>query len=87
MRWQEDRTLLIPGHGFVADYADLAEYRNVVTIVRDRVKDMVDRGLTLAQVKAANPTRGFSTRYGANSGDWTTAMFVEAVYAGLSAKR
>jgi len=87
LRWQEDRTLVIPGHGFVADYADLAEYRNVVTIVRDRIKEMVDRGLTLAQVKAANPTRGFAKRYGADSGDWTTAMFVDAVYAGLTTKR
>ncbi|HEV8397352.1 MAG TPA: hypothetical protein VGQ37_23875, partial [Vicinamibacterales bacterium] len=78
---------VIPGHGFVADYADLAEYRNVVTIVRDRIKDMVNRGLTLAQVQAANPTRGFAKRYGADSGAWTTAMFVEAVYAGLTTKR
>ena len=87
LRWQEDRTLVVPGHGFVADYADLAEYRNVVTIVRDRIKDMVDRGQTLAQVKAANPTLGFAKRYGADSGAWTTQMFVEAVYTSLTAKR
>ena len=55
-----------------ADYADLVEYRNVVTIVRDRIKDLIDRGMTLAQVKAANPTKGFAKRYGADSGSWTT---------------
>jgi cyclase len=87
LRWQEDRTLVVPGHGFVADYADLAEYRNVVTIVRDRIKDMVDRGMTLAQVEAANPTQGFARRYGAESGNWTTQMFVEAVYTSLTTKR
>jgi len=87
LRWQEDRTYIIPGHGFVADYADLAEYRNVVTIVRDRIQDMVGRGMTLAQVTAADPAKGFKVRYGAESGPWTTQMFLEAVYASLTARR
>jgi glyoxylase-like metal-dependent hydrolase (beta-lactamase superfamily II) len=83
LRWREERTFVIPGHGFVADYGDLVEYRNVVTIVRDRVQDLVGRGMTLEQVKAADPAKGFRKRYGSDSGDWTTEMFVEAVYRGL----
>lgn len=83
LRWREERTYVIPGHGFVADYGDVVEYRNVVTIVRDRVQDMVGRGMTLEQVKAADPTKGFRRRYGAETGAWTTDMFVEAVYRGL----
>ncbi len=62
------------------DKLDLLEYRDAVTIVRDRVQDLIDEGKTLAQVKAARPTADYDTRYGANSGPWTTEMFVEAVY-------
>jgi glyoxylase-like metal-dependent hydrolase (beta-lactamase superfamily II) len=77
------RTLLVPGHGRVSDYGELVEYRDMVTVIRDIIKDMVDRGMTLDQVKAANPTQGYRRRYGADSGAWTTDMFVEAIYNGL----
>jgi glyoxylase-like metal-dependent hydrolase (beta-lactamase superfamily II) len=87
LRWQEDRTYVIPGHGFLSDYADLAEYRNVMTIIRDRVQDLIAKRQTLEQVKAADPTRGFTGRYGADSGAWTTDMFVEAVYESLTTAR
>ena len=84
LRWREERTYVIPGHGFVADYTDVVEYRNVVTIVRDRIQDMIASGMTLAQVKAADPTKGYRRRYGSDTGEWTTEMFVEAVFNGLS---
>ena len=84
LRWREERTFVIPGHGFVADYGDLVDYRNVVTIIRDRIEDMVGKRMTLAQVTAADPTKGFRKRYGAEAGPWTTEMFVEAVYRSLS---
>ena len=87
LAFREDRTYLIPGHGFVCDFADLVEYRSMVTIVRDRIRDMVDKAMTVEQVKAADPTRGFTRRYGASTGSWTTNMFIEAVYKGLTARR
>ena len=80
---KEGRTYLVPGHGRISDQADLVEYRDMVTVIRDRIKSMVDKGLTLAQVKAANPTLGYRARYGSDTGPWTTDMFVEAVYNGL----
>ena len=80
---KEGRTYLVPGHGRISDQADLVEYRDMVTVIRDRIKSMVDKGLTLAQVKAANPTLGYRGRYGSDTGPWTTDMFVEAVYNGL----
>ena len=58
----------------------------MVTIIRDRVQDMIKKGMTLDQVKAARPTRDYDLRYGAETGSWTTAMFVEAVYKSLTAK-
>ena len=76
------RTLLVPGHGRVSDFAELVEYRDMVTIIRDTIQAMIDKGMTLAQVKTANPTQPFA-RYGATSGPWTTEMFVEAIYNGL----
>ena len=77
------RTLLVPGHGRVSDYSELVEYRDMVTVIRDIIQDLIDKGMTLEQVKAANPTQGYRRRYGADSGPWTADMFVEAIYNGL----
>jgi cyclase len=85
-KYQEGGTLVIPGHGRLCDEADVVEYRNMVTIIRDRMVDMIHRGMTLEQVKAAKPTLDYDTQYGANSGIWTTDMFVEAAYKSLSQK-
>jgi cyclase len=85
--WYPDRTLLVPGHGHVYDKLDLLEYRDAITTVRDRVLDLIDQGLTLAQVQAANPTLGYRSQYGTDSGPWTTEMFVAAVYNELAAKK
>ena len=87
LQWQADRTLLVPGHGFVYDKLDLLEYRDAVTVVRDRVQDLLDEGKTLAQVKAANPTLGYRSQYGTDTGPWTTEMFVETIYNELAAKK
>jgi len=81
---QEGGTFVIPGHGRVCDEADVLEYRDMITIVRDRIQDMIARGLTLEQVQAARPTLDYDLHYGADEGPWTTAMFVEAVYRDLS---
>jgi glyoxylase-like metal-dependent hydrolase (beta-lactamase superfamily II) len=83
---QEGGTMIISGHGRVADEMDVVEYRDMVTMVRDRVQDMIDRKMTLAQIQAARPTFDFDARYGNETG-WTPAMFVEAVYKGLSGGR
>ncbi len=81
---QEGGTYVISGHGRVCDEADVLEYRDMVTIVRDRIQDMVKRGMTLDQVKAAKPTLDYDRHYGSDTGFVTTAGFVEAVYKDLS---
>jgi len=84
---QEGGTMVIPGHGRLCDEADVVEYRDMVTIIRDRIQDMFKKGMTLEQVKAAKPTRDYDPLYGSTAGAWTTDMFVEAVYKSLSAKK
>lgn len=81
---QEGGTYVIPGHGRVCDEADVLEYRDMVTIIADRIQDMVTRGLTLEQVKAARPTLDYDLHFGATTGSWTTEMFIEAIYRDLS---
>lgn len=79
----EGGTLVVPGHGRISDSADVAFYRDMVTIIRDRIQAMVSKGMTLEQVKAARPTADYDPRYGtagAANGPWTTDMFIEAVY-------
>jgi glyoxylase-like metal-dependent hydrolase (beta-lactamase superfamily II) len=80
---QEGGTYVIPGHGRLCDQADVVEYRDMLTIIRDRIQDSVKKGMTLEQVKASRPTRDYDPLYGATSGFWTTDMFVEAVYKSL----
>ena len=84
---QEGGTYVIPGHGRLTDEHDVLEYRDMVTIIRDRVQNMIKKGMTLAQVKDAKPTFEYDGRYGSATGPWTTDMFVEAVYKSLSAKK
>jgi cyclase len=80
-------TYVIPGRGRLSDTADVASYRNMMVMVRDRIQDLISKGMTLEQVKAAKPTMDFDGRYGSNSGSWTTAMFIEAVYKSLKDKK
>ena len=80
----EGGTLIVPGHGRVSDSADVAYYRDMATIVRDRIQDMIGKGMTLEQVKAAKPTLDYDTRY--DTPAWTKDMFVTAVYQNLTAK-
>jgi glyoxylase-like metal-dependent hydrolase (beta-lactamase superfamily II) len=78
--WQPGGTQVVPGRGHVMEQAGVVEYRDMVTIIRNVVRDMADDGMTLDQIQAADATRGYTRRYGADVGEWTTAMFVEAVY-------
>ena len=87
MMWQQGGTYVIPGHGWLADQADVVEYRDMVTIIRDVIADMIAKGMTLEQVQAANPTKGYRKQYGSDAGPWTTSMFVEAIYKSLTAKK
>jgi len=83
---QEGGTLVIPGHGRLCDEADVVEYRDMVTIVRDRIQSWIGKGMTLEQVRKADPVKGFRGRYGSNTGAWTTDKFIEAVYKDLGGK-
>jgi glyoxylase-like metal-dependent hydrolase (beta-lactamase superfamily II) len=71
---QEGGTYVVPGHGRLCDQLDVVEYRDMVTIVRDRVEDLMKKGRTLEQVKAADPTAGYNGRYGASG------AFIESIY-------
>ena len=73
-------TLVIAGHGRVCDQYDVVEYRDMVTIIRDRVRTLKKAGMALNQIRAASPARGYTRRYGSDSGSWTTSNFVDAVY-------
>jgi glyoxylase-like metal-dependent hydrolase (beta-lactamase superfamily II) len=79
----EGGTLVIPAYGRISDIADVAYYRDMTTILRDRIQDLVKKGMTLEQIKAAKQTADYDGRYGTTSGPWTTDMFIEAVFKTL----
>jgi cyclase len=81
----EGGTLVVPGHGRMTDAADVAYYRDMVTIMRDRVREMTKRGMSLDRIKAAKLTRDYDGRFG-KSASWTPDMFVEAIFRSLGPK-
>ena len=82
----EGGTMVVPGHGRLSDEQDVIEYRDMATIVRDRIREYAKRGMTLDQVKAKKPTLDFDPRYGSDTGFWTTSMFVETIYRQMVAE-
>ncbi len=77
---QQGGTLIIPGHGRQANESDVVEYRDMLTIIRDRVQLAIDEDMSFEEVIAGNLTLEYDGLYGHDSGDWTTRMFLEAVY-------
>jgi glyoxylase-like metal-dependent hydrolase (beta-lactamase superfamily II) len=84
---REAGTIVVPGHGRLCDQYDVVDYRDMLTIIRDRVRDLIKAGRSLADVKAAQPAKGYMGRYGNSGGTWTTDRFVEAVYRGLAKEK
>jgi cyclase len=80
---QEGGTMVIPGHGRLSDLGDVLNYREMATIIRDRIQDMKKKGMTLEQVKAARPTRDYDPLYSPPGAFWTADQFVDAVYRTL----
>jgi glyoxylase-like metal-dependent hydrolase (beta-lactamase superfamily II) len=78
-------TLVIPGHGRIGDAADVGYYRDMLIVVRDRIQNMIDKKMTLEQVKTAKPTMDYDPLYGRQAG--VAARFVEAVYRSLQTTR
>ena len=81
-KYQEGGTFVIPGHGRLCDEADVVEFRDMVTIIRDRVQDMIKKGMTLEQVKAGKPSRDYDTQYSGSPDG-----FVESIYRSLATRK
>jgi cyclase len=79
---QDGGTLVIPGHGRLSGIGDVLDYREMV--IGDRLRNMIDAGMTLEQVKAAQPALDYEPVYGTSASFWTTDQFIEAAYASLS---
>lgn len=77
---QQGGTFVVPGHGRLSDEGDIQDYRDMVTFIHDRVKAMVDQGMTLEQVQAARPSQDYDVRYTREAGD----RFVAQIYTSLT---
>jgi cyclase len=84
---EEGGTYVIPGHGRICDEYDVLEYRDMITIIRDRVQAAIRKGMTLDQVRSAGYTKDFDMRYSAKSGFGTADSFIRAVYQSLSSAK
>jgi cyclase len=84
---EEGGTYIIPGHGRICDEFDVLEYRDMTTIIRDRVQASIKKGMTLDQIKNAGLTKDYDARYSAKTGIGTADNFVESVYKSLTAPK
>lgn len=84
---QDGGTLVIPGHGRLSGLGDVMDYREMAIVIHDRMREMIDAGMTLEQVKAAQPSKDYDPVYGSTTGFWTTERFIEAAYQSLSQQR
>ena len=80
---QEGGTYVIPGHGRICDEADVVEYRDMIVIIRDRIRDMVAKKMTLAQIQASKPSRDYDGEYVKPNSFIKADAFVEAIYKSL----
>ncbi len=74
----EGGTLIVPGHGRVSDVSDVAYYRDMLTIIRDRIVDQKSKGRTLDEVINSLPSFDYDSRYGRDQK--SINQFIEAVY-------
>jgi len=81
---QDGGTLVIPGHGRLSGLGDVLDYREMVIVIHDRLRAMIDAGMSLEQVKAAQPSFDYDPVYGSTDGFWTTERFIEVAYQSLS---
>ena len=82
---QEGGTYIVPGHGRICDEADVVEYRDMLVIIRDRVQDLMTKGQSLEQIKAAKMTFDYDRRF--SKPEWTGQQLVESIVATLSPAR
>jgi glyoxylase-like metal-dependent hydrolase (beta-lactamase superfamily II) len=75
------RTIVVPGHGATATYADLERYVDMLVTVRGRIAELIADGATLAQVVAAQPTQEWDERYGN-----PTTFFLDRAYKSLGGR-
>ena len=79
---QQGGTRIVPAHGRIGNQSDVVEVRDMVTIVRDRVRDARKAGLTLDRIQQLKVTLEYDGVYATPA--YTGAMFVEAVYNDLA---
>ena len=57
-------TRIVPGHGVPASRADVIEFRDMVAEVQRRISGLIEQGMTVEQVVAANATADLDERWG-----------------------
>lgn len=80
--FSEGGTKIVPARGRISEEIDVAEFRDMVAIIRDRVQDGINKKQTLDQVKASKPTRDYDAEYNASQAD--ADRLVESMYRTLA---
>ncbi|MGB0122284.1 MAG: MBL fold metallo-hydrolase [Silvibacterium sp.] len=74
----DDKTKIVPSHGSAGNKFILADYRQMLSTVANRIEKMKIAGQTLDQVIAAKATADLDSQW--SHGEMTPAMFLTAVY-------
>ena len=79
-----DGTKIVPGHGPLATKAQLAEYRAMLSTVRDRMLALIKEGKSETDVVAAKPFADFDAKFKAN--DQASANWMRVVYSSVKSE-
>ena len=81
LRVTTDKTVVIPGHGPVANKASLTAFRDMLSTIRNNVAALKKQGKSLSETIAARPTAAYDAKWGQFL--ITPAFFVTLVYSGV----
>jgi cyclase len=80
----DEKTLVIPGHGAVADRAKLGRYIEILSVIKGRMQSMIAQGKSLDEIIAAKPTAEFDKEMFAN--ELSLPSFLNRSYASMTRK-
>ena len=78
----DDETKIVPGHGPLASKADLEQDVTMLVDARDRVKALIDKGMDVEEIVAANPLADYHDQY--NWGFITTERMTRTLVRSLT---
>ena len=75
-----DETIVVPGHGPISTTGDIQTYIDMLIVVRDRIRSLIEEGKTLEEILASDPSKEWREKFG--EGPFIQGV-IDRAYAGM----